>query len=195
MDWYYWVAFIVFFIIFIVLIINAYYWYQIAFQNDTSDIADTCAVSSGTASTLFYVHIFIIVILLIMFFIALFYSFGADEVTVVPVPTAVPVPVAVPVVPRPQGIMLQTQTPDGVVRTNLQHVGNENGEPVFSASTPTITREIMTPSRQQSRYLQPGLYDMQAPRYDNQSARYGTPSPTVVNFNTGPSGTMSPLTQ
>nr|QBK90235.1 MAG: uncharacterized protein LCPAC102_01480 [Pithovirus LCPAC102] len=72
----------------IILIANTYYWYLLAYPPD--DAIESSQVSSGTAVTLFWINVIILVIAIICIIIALIYWFAysdTDEVTIVtPIP-------------------------------------------------------------------------------------------------------------
>nr|QBK90079.1 MAG: hypothetical protein LCPAC101_03640 [Pithovirus LCPAC101] len=129
-----------------------------------------------------------------MFFIALFYWFSGEEEVipfVVPVPVQVQVPVQVAelqmqqmnpipiqtvqavnmqptLVPDPNNVVVQAQTPRGVATSSLRRIGTNNGNAVFEASTPSLREN--------------GQVFTTSPRsFSRPQSIYGTP--TVVNVN------------
>ena len=134
-GWYIFI-FIVVIIIHIVLAANAYYWYQIAYATNVTDIVTTTVVSSGTATFLFWVNIIIFGLgLLLTIFSLIYYFVYADDEVVEPVIDAVmPVqPVVNPMMTN-NGVLNSPSPGGGNVVTELQLQGiNEQGKRVYKA--------------------------------------------------------------
>lgn len=128
-GWYIFI-FIIFFILLIVLGVDVYYWGKVSEDTtpDTaSDLVNSCGISTGTASFLYWLHIIILVIFILIIIIAIFYwaFFSEDDEAVV--------------YASPQDNVLVTQTDTGMVNTNLDFVGkNVNGKNVYRAAESTI---------------------------------------------------------
>ena len=127
-GWYIFI-FIIFLILFIVLAVDVYYWGIVSTDTttDTSDLTNTCGITSSTASFLYWAHIIVLVIFVLIFVIAIFYwAFFSGEDEVVEYV-------------RPQDNVLITQTDTGMVNTRLDYAGKSaNGENVYRAAGSTI---------------------------------------------------------
>ncbi len=126
-GWYIFI-FIIFIIILIVLGLNIYYWGLVSGDTttNTSDVVNTCGVTSSTANFLYWFHVVILVLFIIVIVLAvLYWAFSGDDEEVEYM--------------APLNNVLATQTAAGTVNTKLDFVGSGvDGNNVYRAAGSTI---------------------------------------------------------